>query len=178
MFRVRRTRNKGVNELHFVCPLSCQQSQSLNWGAEHTNFQKQPPDLGTDVQISHMTRAFRSLHPTDFMGTEPVQKQKTKVLLFTSKGRESGPICNQFRDAGGAEKLWSRETPGLCPLWKDLCVGSWWHEWGTDWMGGTSAACDYAAFSHTRAGIWSECNAAVCTAYEWTEKLCLMCLRQ
>ena len=25
------------------------------------------------------------------------------MLLSTSKGRESGPICNQFKDAGGAE---------------------------------------------------------------------------
>lgn len=124
--RVKRTRNKGVNEQHFVCPMSCQQSQSFTWGAEHTNFQKQPPDLGAEVPVSHMTWAFRSLHPRDFRGTEPVQKQKIKaVLLFTSKGRESGPICNQFRDAGGAEKLGSRETLGLCPLWRDLSVGSW-----------------------------------------------------
>lgn len=39
-------------------------------------------------------------------------------MLLTSKGRESGPICNQPKDAGGAEaeKDSEAEKPQLCAL--------------------------------------------------------------
>lgn len=120
-FRVRRrTRNKGVNDLHIVCPMSCQQSDSLNWGIKDRNFQKQPAYLGAEAPLSHMTWAFRSLHPTDFMGTEPVQMQRQKWFcswfLFL--------ICNHFKDDGEAkaEKDSEVEKPQLCALCGGNCL--------------------------------------------------------
>lgn len=46
------------------------------------------------------------------------------VLLLTSKGRESGPICSPFKDAGGAEaeKDSEVEKSQLCALRGGNCL--------------------------------------------------------